>query len=83
MKHKHVDEKKSGLQGGELVSLQGSIFPSPRPPWTLWGCVSLLGQSLCLLAPEIPSHLQAGALAQALSSPGTHSPRAAFPAPGL
>lgn len=67
MKYKRVDEKSG--PAGCRACLQGSIFPSPRPPWTLWGLrwASWDGPSVCL--PLRYPHLQAGALAQALSSP--------------
>ena len=67
MKYKRVDEKSG--PAGCRACLQGSIFLSPRPPRTLWGLrwASWDGPSVCL--PLRYPHLQAGALAQALSSP--------------
>lgn len=78
MKHKHVDEKKSGPAGWRACLLQGSIFPNPRPPWTLWGLrwASWDSPSVCL--PLRYPHLQAGALAQALSSPEPTRPEQPF-----
>ena len=68
MKYKRVDEK-SGSAGCQACLLQGSIFPSPRPPWTLWGLCWASWDSPSVCLPLRYPHLQAGALAQALSSP--------------
>lgn len=83
MKYKHVDEKEVGPCRVASLSPPGQHLPESLTPMdTLAAALGLLGRSLCLLAPEIPSPPGRGSCTGP-ELPGTHLPRAAFPAPGL
>ena len=56
MKYKHVDEKEVGPCRVASLSPPGQHLPESLTPMdTLAAALGLLGRSLCLLAPEIPS----------------------------